>query len=61
LNAQITLNGRDDKWYLRAYVQNLLDDDNITGKYDTDPSSGLFRNAFFIEPRNYGATFGWRM
>lgn len=57
-NAQVTLNGRDDKWYARAFVQNIEDDDEITGTYQTDPSSGLFTNAFFVEPRIFGLTVG---
>ena len=60
INAQVVLNGRDDKWYARAFVQNLTDDDNFTGTYQTDPSSGLFTNAFLIEPRLYGLTVGAR-
>jgi len=57
-NAQVTLNSRDDTWYLKGFVQNLEDDDNLVGTYQTDPSSGLFTNGFFIEPRLVGATFG---
>lgn len=57
-NAQVTLYGRDETWYARAFVQNLEDDDEIVGTYQTDPSSGLFTNAFLIEPRLYGLTLG---
>jgi hypothetical protein len=58
INAQVTLNSANEKWYVRVFVQNLGDEDNIVGTYQTDPSSGLFTNAFFTEPRLYGATFG---
>ena len=58
VNAQVTLTSADERWYLRIFGQNLANDDNITGVYATDPSSGLFTNAFFVEPRLYGATFG---
>ena len=58
VNLQATLTGRDDRWYVRAFVQNLEDEDNITGTYQTDPSSGLFTNVFLVEPRLYGITFG---
>ena len=58
INAQVTLTSVDEKWYVRVFGQNLGDDDNIVGTYQTDPSSGLFTNAFFTEPRLYGATFG---
>ncbi len=57
-NAQVTLYGKDQQWYARFFVQNIEDDDEIVGTYQTDPSSGLFTNAFFIEPRLYGLTVG---
>ena len=46
--------------YLKIWGQNLADDDNQTGAYFTDPSSGQFRNDFYMEPRMYGITFGAR-
>ena len=57
-NAQATLRGKEDRWFARAFVQNIENDDNITGTYQTDPSSGLFTNAFFVEPRLMGVTVG---
>jgi iron complex outermembrane recepter protein len=57
-NAQFTVYGKDQRWYAKLFVQNIEDDDEIVGTYQTDPSSGLFTNAFFIEPRLYGVTFG---
>jgi len=60
LNAQVQVNGRDDKWYLRAYVQNATDNNATTGLYVTDQSSGLFTNIFTLEPRRYGAAVGFR-
>ena len=60
INAQVQVNGRDDKWYLRAYVQNLTDNNATTGLYVTDQSSGLFTNIFTLEPRRYGAALGFR-
>ena len=57
-NAQVTLYGRDNAWYARAFIQNIEDSDNIVGTYQTDPSSGLFTNAFLVEPRLYGLTVG---
>jgi outer membrane receptor protein involved in Fe transport len=58
INAQVTLTSADEKWFVRVFGQNLADEDNITGTYATDPSSGLFNNAFLVEPRLYGATLG---
>lgn len=59
-NAQVQLNGRDDRWFARAFIQNIFDNDAITGQYVTDPSSGLFTNIFTLEPRRYGLAVGVR-
>jgi outer membrane receptor protein involved in Fe transport len=37
-----------------AFVKNATDEEAITDTYLTDDSSGLFRNAFYTEPRTYG-------
>ncbi len=58
-NAQANLWSPDDTWYVRAFVKNINDDDNIVGMYVTDPSSGLFTNVFTIEPRTYGLAIGY--
>ncbi len=60
INAQVQLNGPDDKWYVRGFVQNLQNNDSITGQYLTDPSSGLFTNVFTLEPRRYGLGVGFK-
>jgi outer membrane receptor protein involved in Fe transport len=60
LNAQIQLNGNDDRWFVRAFVSNLTNNDAITGLYVTDQSSGLFTNVFTLEPRRYGMAAGVR-
>ena len=39
---------------VKAWVRNILDDDNVTGKYLTSDTSGFFRNYFLTEPRIYG-------
>ncbi|HEX8574176.1 MAG TPA: TonB-dependent receptor [Allosphingosinicella sp.] len=58
INAQIQLNGKDERWFARAFVQNLTGSDAITGQYVTDQSSGLFTNVFTLEPRRYGVAAG---
>ncbi|NOU03021.1 MAG: TonB-dependent receptor [Novosphingobium sp.] len=58
VNAQVQLDGPDKKWYLRGWIQNVFNDDSITGLYVTDQSSGLFSNVFTLEPRRYGITAG---
>jgi len=56
VNAQLQLDGPDKKWSLRAWVQNLTNNDAITGLYVTDQSSGNYTNVFTLEPRRYGVT-----
>lgn len=61
VNAQVQLNGRDDRWYARAFVQNLGDEDNVTGTTEGDPSTGLGTSIFLVEPQLYGLTLGVRL
>ncbi|TMJ16697.1 MAG: TonB-dependent receptor [Alphaproteobacteria bacterium] len=58
VNAQVQFNGNDDRWFVRAFVQNLTKNNAITGQYVTDQSSGLFTNVFTLEPRRYGVAAG---
>lgn len=58
-NAQIQLNGPDNKWFVRGFVQNIFDSDSVTGLYITDASSGLFTNIFTLDPRRYGIAAGF--
>ena len=58
VNAQITLAPVDYRWFFKIFVQNLNDDDNITGMYLDAAAVGLSTNVFLMEPRRYGATFG---
>ncbi|BEV00819.1 TonB-dependent receptor [Novosphingobium olei] len=60
VNAQIQLDGPDKKWFIRGFVQNLTNNNSITGLYVTDQSSGLFTNIFTLEPRRYGVAAGFR-
>ena len=60
MNAQVQLNGVDDRWFVRAYIQNIGNNSAITGLYSTDQSSGNFTNIFTLEPRRYGLTAGFR-
>ncbi|WP_226699209.1 TonB-dependent receptor [Qipengyuania gaetbuli] len=57
-NAQIQLNSADERWYVRAFVQNIFDSDSVTGLYLTDASSGNFTNIFTLDPRRYGVAIG---
>ena len=58
MNAQVQLNGKDDRFFVRGFVQNLANNNAITGLYVTDQSSGLFTNIFTLEPRRYGISAG---
>lgn len=58
-NAQATLMSPDERWYARAYIKNIADDDNFVGMYVTGASSGLFTNVFTLEPRTYGLAIGY--
>ncbi|KQN05642.1 MULTISPECIES: TonB-dependent receptor [Sphingomonas] len=60
INAQVQLNGAEDRWFLRGFVQNLTNNDSITGQAVGDQSSGLFTNIFTIDPRRYGIAAGFK-
>jgi outer membrane receptor protein involved in Fe transport len=60
MNAQVQLNSRNDSWFVRGFVQNLANNNAITGLYVSDQSSGLFTNAFTLEPRRYGISAGFK-
>lgn len=59
-NALITLNAPDKQWYVQGYIQNIFDNDNVTGMYLTSSTSGLYTNKFFGDPRTYGIRVGAR-
>lgn len=54
VNLTLTVANREKGWEIGAYVKNATDEEAITDFYLTDDSSGLFRNAFYTEPRTYG-------
>jgi outer membrane receptor protein involved in Fe transport len=60
VNAQLQVNAPNERFYLRAFVSNLTENDAITGQYVTDQSSGLFTNIFTVEPRRYGIAAGFK-
>lgn len=60
VNAQMQLDGPDKKWFVRGFIQNITNNNSITGLYVTDQSSGLFTNVFTLEPRRYGLAAGFR-
>jgi hypothetical protein len=60
MNAQIQVNGPEDRWFARAFIQNITDNNATTGLYVTDQSSGLYTNIFTLEPRRYGIAAGFK-
>ncbi len=58
MNAQVQLNGKDDRFFVRGFIQNISNNNATTGLYVTDQSSGLFTNIFTLEPRRYGIAAG---
>ena len=60
VNAQLQLDGPDKKWFVRGWIQNVTNNDAITGLYVTDQSSGNYTNVFTLEPRRYGLTAGMK-
>ena len=57
-NAQIQLNGPEEKWFVRGFIQNIFDSNATTGLYVGDQSQGLITNIFTLEPRRYGIAAG---
>ncbi len=57
-NVSLQLNPPDDVWYAQVYGKNLFNENNITGSYLASPTSGLYTNAFYGDPRTYGVELG---
>ncbi|MGX7953714.1 TonB-dependent receptor [Tsuneonella sp. HG249] len=57
-NASLQLNGPEERWFVRGFVQNIFNSDSVTGLYVTDASSGLYSNIFTLDPRRYGIAAG---
>jgi outer membrane receptor protein involved in Fe transport len=56
LNLTLTVENREMGVEVGAFVKNATDEEAVTDFYLTDDSSGLFRNAFYTEPRTYGVS-----
>jgi outer membrane receptor protein involved in Fe transport len=56
VNLTFTVNNKDLGVEVGGFVKNLTKEKAITDFYLTDDSSGLFRNAFYTEPRTYGVS-----
>jgi outer membrane receptor protein involved in Fe transport len=62
VNMTFTVASPANGWSFELYAKNLTDEEAITDTYLTDDSSGLYRNAFYTDPRTFGIsvtkTFG---
>ncbi len=55
-NASLIYESNDGNWMVKAWIRNIQDEDNVTGKYLTSDTSGFYRNYFLTEPRIFGAS-----
>lgn len=54
-NVNLTMTvSNNSGWALEGFVKNATNEKAITDTFLADDSSGLFRNAFFTEPRTWG-------
>lgn len=60
VSAFVEVRPTSSELYLRASVSNLLDSDNITGHYLTDPVNGLATNVFTLRPREVSVSAGFK-
>jgi outer membrane receptor protein involved in Fe transport len=56
VNATLTFDNDPMKLSLELYVKNATNEKAINDTYLTDDSSGLYRNAFYGDPRTYGVS-----
>ena len=61
MNVTVQLNAPDNKWYVQAFVKNVFGSANIEGEYLTSPTSGLYTNAVYGDPRLFGLKVGIKM
>ncbi|PZQ59811.1 MAG: TonB-dependent receptor [Phenylobacterium zucineum] len=60
VNLTLTINNSDMGVEVAGFVKNATNEKAITDFYLTDDSSGLYRNAFYTEPRTYGVSISKR-
>jgi outer membrane receptor protein involved in Fe transport len=54
LNAQVTFGPTEGNWKARFFMQNVTNNDAITGIFDVGQGAGNFQNLFLLEPRRWG-------
>ena len=58
LDASLRWTNESLNLWIDVWGKNLLDNDDITGQFLTDNSSGNFTNVFLLDPRTFGVTIG---
>jgi outer membrane receptor protein involved in Fe transport len=59
VNAQVKFGPTDGNWSMRFFMQNVTNNDAVTGAFDVGQGAGNFQNLFLLEPRRWG--FGLNM
>ncbi|MEQ1932027.1 MAG: TonB-dependent receptor [Parvularculaceae bacterium] len=54
MNAQLRFQPTEGIWYVRAFMQNVTNEDAFTGAFDVGSGAGNFQNMFLLEPRRWG-------
>ncbi len=54
VNAQIKFGPTEGNWTARVFMQNVTNNDAITGIFDVGQGAGNFQNLFLLEPRRWG-------
>ncbi len=54
VNTQVKFQPRDAQWSLRFFMQNVTNNESITGTFDVGQGAGNFQNLFYLEPRRWG-------
>ncbi|MFP6662574.1 MAG: TonB-dependent receptor [Deltaproteobacteria bacterium] len=60
-DAQVIVEDDESRWYIRGYVKNILNSQNITGVTVLTAAVGNFTNIHVIEPRLFGFAVGMRL
>lgn len=60
VNLTLTINNDDLGVEVAGFIKNATNEKAVTDFYLTDDSSGLYRNAFYTEPRTYGISVAKR-
>jgi outer membrane receptor protein involved in Fe transport len=54
VNAQVKFGPTEGNWTARVFMQNITNEDAITGAFASGQGAGNFTNLFLLEPRRWG-------